>query len=52
MNARNFPAIGAPQESKELLKRELENNLKPKILMNFEAMHSDAQPGMDASMGF
>ncbi|MEL6471709.1 MAG: serine/threonine-protein kinase [Cyanobacteria bacterium J06623_4] len=52
MNARNFPAIGSPQESKELLKRELENNLKPKILMNFEAMHSDAQPGMDASMGF
>ena len=51
-NSRNFPAIGNPQESKELLKRELEDNLKPKILMNFEAMHSDSQPGMDASLGF
>ena len=51
-NARNFPAVGNPQESKALLKRELENNLKPKILMNFEAMHSDSQPGMDASLGF
>ncbi|MGD1895990.1 MAG: hypothetical protein ACFB16_03450 [Phormidesmis sp.] len=51
-NARNFPAIGDPKESKALLKKELESNLKPKILMNFEAMHSDKQPGMDASLGF
>lgn len=49
--ANTFPA-GNPQESKTLLKRELENNLKPKILMNFEAMHSDAKPGMDSSLGF
>ncbi len=51
-NARNFPAVGELQESKNLLKRELESNLKPKILMNFEAMHADSQPGMDDSLGF
>lgn len=50
--AKTFPSIGYPQESKALLKQELENNLKPKILMNFEAMHSDSNPGMDASLGF
>ena len=49
--ARSFPT-GNPQESKGLLKQELENNLKPKILMNFEAMHSDSTPGMDSSLGF
>lgn len=46
-----FPK-GDPKDSKALLKQELENNLKPKILMNFEAMHSDAAPGMDSSLGF
>ncbi|MGC1307469.1 MAG: serine/threonine-protein kinase [Phormidesmis sp.] len=50
--AQAFPSIGSPQESKALLKRELEDNLKPKILMNFEAMHSDSKPGMDVSLGF
>jgi eukaryotic-like serine/threonine-protein kinase len=50
--ARRFPSIGSPQESKALLKRELESNLKSKILMNFEAMHSDSQPGLDVSLGF
>ena len=50
--AKAFPSIGKPQESKALLKREMENNLKPKILMNFEAMHSDEKPGIDASLGF
>ncbi len=50
--ARTFPSIGSPQESKSMLKRELESNLKPKIVMNFEAMHSDSEPGMDASLGF
>ncbi|MGB3292390.1 MAG: serine/threonine-protein kinase [Phormidesmis sp.] len=50
--ARAFPSIGSPQESKSLLKRELESNLKPKIVMNFEAMHSDSEPGIDASLGF
>ncbi len=49
--ARTFPT-GNPQDSKALLKRELENNLKPKILMNFESMHSDANPGLDSSLGF
>ncbi|MEL6490370.1 MAG: serine/threonine-protein kinase [Cyanobacteria bacterium J06621_3] len=51
-NARNFPSGGDPKASKALLKRELESNLKPKILMNFEAMHSDSRPGIDASLGF
>jgi len=50
--AKAFPSIGGPQESKALLKHELENNLKPKIIMNFEAMHSDSKPGIDASLGF
>ncbi len=50
--ARSFPSIGSPQESKALLKRELETNLKPKILMNFEAMHSDSKPGLDAFLDF
>ena len=51
-NARTFPSIGSVQESKSLLKQELENNLKPKILMNFESMHSDSQPGLDVSLKF
>lgn len=50
--ARSFPSIGSPQASKALLKHELESNLKAKILMNFEAMHSDSQPGLDVSLGF
>lgn len=50
--ARNFPSIGSPQESKALLKRELEENLKPRILMNLEAMHSDAKPGLDTFLDF
>lgn len=50
--ARCFSAVGSPQESKMLLKRELETNLKSKILMNFEAIHSDSQPGLDISLGF
>ncbi|MFK8183492.1 MAG: serine/threonine protein kinase [Phormidesmis sp.] len=41
MNAKGYRAVGNPQDSKAILKRELENNLKPKILMNFAAMHSD-----------
>ncbi len=52
MTARHFPSIGSPQESKALLKSELEDNLKPKILMNFEAMHSDAKPGLDTFLDF
>lgn len=41
VNASSARAVGNPQESKTLLKSELENNLKPKILMNFTAMQSD-----------
>lgn len=52
MTARSLRTVGNPQDSKTLLKRELEDNLKPKIVMNFEAMHSDSQPGLDASLGF
>ncbi len=52
MTARGFRTVGIPQDSKALLKRELESNLKPKIMMNFEAMHSDSQPGLDVSLGF
>jgi len=49
--AQTFPT-GDLQDSKALLRRELENNLKPKILMNFESMHSDDIPGMDSSLVF
>ncbi|MGB3787434.1 MAG: serine/threonine-protein kinase [Phormidesmis sp.] len=52
INARHAPELGSPQESKALLKRELDNNLKPKITMNFEAIHSENQPSMDASLSF
>ncbi len=50
--ARNFPSIGSAQESKALLKQELENQLKPRILMNLEAIHTDSTTGMDADVGF
>ncbi|MBE9060175.1 serine/threonine-protein kinase [cf. Phormidesmis sp. LEGE 11477] len=52
VSARHAATVGTPVESKALLKRELENNLKPKITMNFEAMHSEKQPAMDTSLGF
>lgn len=51
-SARHTVAVGSPSESKALLKRELDNNLKPKITMNFEAIHSEEQPAMDASLSF
>jgi eukaryotic-like serine/threonine-protein kinase len=47
--ARSFPSIGSAQESKALLKRELETNLKRKIVMNFEARHSDSRLGLTLS---
>lgn len=50
--ARNFPSIGSAQESKTLLKQELENQLKPRILMNLEAIHKDSMSGIEASVGF
>ena len=52
VGARHTPATGSPAESRALLKRELDNNLKPKITMNFEAMHSEMQPALDASLSF
>ncbi len=52
INARHAPAVGSPQESKALLKHELDNNLKPKITMNFEAIHSENQPSIDVSLSF
>ncbi len=52
INARYAPALGGPQESKALLRRELDNNLKPKITMNFESIHSETHPSMDASVSF
>ncbi len=50
--ARNFPSIGSAQTSKALLKQELENRLKPRILMNLETIHTDSRPGIDDSVGF
>ncbi len=49
--ARSAMSVGSPQASKDLLKSELNLNLKPKLVMNFESMHSDSQPGTDLSMG-
>ncbi|MEM8804923.1 MAG: serine/threonine-protein kinase [Cyanobacteria bacterium P01_G01_bin.38] len=50
--ARTTTSVGSAQDSKALLKRELNQNLKAKILMNFESMHSDSQPGNDLSLDF
>ncbi|EDX84782.1 protein kinase domain [Synechococcus sp. PCC 7335] len=52
VSARQTASIGSPAETKALLRRELDNNLKPKVTMNFEAMHSEKQPAMDASLSF
>ncbi|MBT9310725.1 serine/threonine protein kinase [Leptothoe kymatousa] len=38
--ARSIMPIGNAQESKTLLKKELNENLKPRMLLSFEAMHS------------
>ena len=35
-----------------MLKQELESNLKPKILMNFEVMHVDSKNDAEVSLGF
>jgi eukaryotic-like serine/threonine-protein kinase len=47
ITANTAPSVGSPNDSKDLMKREYINNLKPRILMNFESMHSDSQPGGD-----
>lgn len=38
--ARTIIPIGGPQDSKHMLKKELNDNLKPQMLLSFEAMHS------------
>ena len=50
ISARDCRTANHPQASKTLLKQELENNLKPKILMDFAAMHSDTQAGREPSL--
>ncbi|NEP17702.1 MAG: serine/threonine protein kinase [Leptolyngbya sp. SIO4C1] len=49
---RTTPSVGPAQASKDLLKRELNQNLKTKILMNFESMYSESHPGGDLSLEF
>lgn len=50
MSARSYHPVGSPQDSKAILKQELENKLKPQILMNFTAMHSDTSQGVEAPL--
>jgi len=50
ISAKSHRTVGSPQASKAMLKQELENNLKPKILMDFAAMHSDTQSGVEPSL--
>ncbi|MEM7062372.1 MAG: serine/threonine-protein kinase [Cyanobacteria bacterium P01_B01_bin.77] len=38
--ARTVMPIGSPQDSKSMLRKELNDNLKPQMLLSFEAMHS------------
>ncbi|MEM6253318.1 MAG: serine/threonine-protein kinase [Cyanobacteria bacterium P01_D01_bin.156] len=38
--ARNIMPIGNAQDSKNILKKELNENLKPRMMLSFEAMHS------------
>ncbi len=38
--ARNIMPIGSAQDSKNILKKELNENLKPRMTLSFEAMHS------------
>ena len=39
--ARSIMPIGGPQESKKMLKTELNDKLKPQMLLSFESIHSD-----------
>ncbi|ESA35425.1 serine threonine protein kinase [Leptolyngbya sp. Heron Island J] len=38
---RSIVPVGQPQDSKRVLRKELNDNLKPQMLMSFKAMHSD-----------
>ncbi|MEM7793956.1 MAG: serine/threonine-protein kinase [Cyanobacteria bacterium P01_C01_bin.118] len=40
--ARNIMPVGRPADSKGMLKKELNESLKPQMLLSFEAMHSDS----------
>ncbi|MEL6131482.1 MAG: serine/threonine protein kinase, partial [Cyanobacteria bacterium J06628_4] len=40
--ARTIMPIGSPRESKKMLKTELNDKLKPQMLLSFESMHSDS----------
>ncbi len=46
------PTTGSPRRSKQMLKQEMDQHLKPKVLMNFESLHSDSKPGTDLDLGF
>ncbi len=39
--ARTLVPVGRPQDSKNILKKELNDNLKPQMLLSFKAMHSE-----------
>ncbi|MEM8613283.1 MAG: serine/threonine-protein kinase [Cyanobacteria bacterium P01_H01_bin.105] len=40
--ARTIVPVGSPQDSKNMLRKELNDNLKPQMLLGFNAMQSDA----------
>lgn len=50
--ARTSVSVGQAHASKNMLKHELDQNLKPKILMSFESMHTDSTPGGDLALGY
>jgi serine/threonine-protein kinase len=50
--ARTTVSVGSVNDSKDMLKRELNQKLKPNILMNFESLHSDSRPRGDLSLEF
>ncbi|MBX2866243.1 MAG: serine/threonine protein kinase [Leptolyngbyaceae cyanobacterium MAG.088] len=39
---RTIVPVGSPQDSKNILRKELNDNLKPQMLLGFKAMHSDS----------
>lgn len=47
--AASHQSVSNPQDSKALLKQELDTNLKPKILMHFAATFSDTHTGIEVS---
>lgn len=49
--ARTQISMGSPSSSKDLLRRELNQGLKPELLLDFKSMHSDSKPRTDAELG-